>query len=76
MSLHQFFLAFSDEDTLPSLMKTDYPVIAIDSYCPIVDPISAKTQGHLAVILALGSSTQVAKTIYHDIKLLVMTLLD
>ena len=59
IALHQFFLAFSDEDTLPSLMKADYPVVAMDSYCPIVDPITAKTHGHLAIVLALGSSTQV-----------------
>ena len=59
IALHQFFLAFSDEDTLPSLMKADYPVVAMDSYCPIMDPIMAKTQGHLAIVVALGSSTQV-----------------
>lgn len=40
-------------------MKADYPVVAIDSYCPIVDPISAKVQGYLAVLLALGNCTQV-----------------
>ena len=59
IALHQFFLAFSDEDTLGSLLQSDYPVVAMDSYCPIVDPITAKTQGHLAVVLALGNSTQV-----------------
>jgi len=61
ISLHQFFLAYSDEDTVPSLMKADYPVVAIDSYCPIVDPISAKVQGYLAVLLALGNYTQVSE---------------
>lgn len=40
-------------------MKSDYPVVAMDSYCPIIDPISAKTHGHLAILLALGNSTQV-----------------
>lgn len=35
------------------------PVVAVDSYCPIVDPIAGHTSGHLAVLLALGTPDQV-----------------
>ena len=59
LSLHQFFLAFCDDDVSPSVLKTEYPVVAVDSYCPIMDPITAKTQGQLGILLALGSNTQV-----------------
>ena len=35
------------------------PVVAVDSYCPIVNPFSGQITGHLAVLMALGTNTQV-----------------
>jgi len=34
-------------------------VIAVDCYCPVVSPFTGAEQGYLAVLLALGTSSQV-----------------
>ena len=36
------------------------PVIAVDSYCPVISPFTGNEQGNLAVLLAMGSAQQVA----------------
>ena len=59
VSLSQFYLAFADSDLVPSLLEAEYPVVAMDSYCPITSPLTGSTHGHLGVLLALGSSQQV-----------------
>jgi hypothetical protein len=78
LSLHQFFLAYSEPSyaALSTQAQVSYlsgisvahlmwlwfmqlPVVAVESYCPIVDPISGRASGHLAVLLALGSPDQV-----------------
>ena len=59
VSLSQFYLAFADSGLVPSLLETEYPVVAMDSYCPITSPLTGSTHGHLGVLLALGSSQQV-----------------
>lgn len=61
VSLSQFYLAFADSDLVPSLLESEYPVVAMDSYCPITSPLTGSTHGHLGVLLALGSSQQVGK---------------
>ena len=35
------------------------PVIAVDCYCPVISPFTGNEQGHLAVLLAMGSAQQV-----------------
>ncbi len=35
------------------------PVVAMDSYCPVVNPFSGNVNGHLAVLCALGTTEQV-----------------
>ena len=35
------------------------PVIAVDSYCPVVNPFTSTQHGYLAVLLAMGSNQQV-----------------
>ena len=59
VSLSQFFLAYNDSSIWKSMVKLDYPVIGMDSYCPIVSPFTTSVHGHLGVLLALGTSTQV-----------------
>ena len=59
VSLNQFHLALADADLLPSLLKAEYPMVAMDSYCPITNPLTGSTHGHLGLLLALGSSEQV-----------------
>ena len=40
------------------------PVVAVDSYCPVISPFSGSEQGHLAVLMAMGSAEQVYLMIY------------
>ena len=47
-----------------SLGVLQLPVIAVDSYCAVVDPLTGAQCGHLAVLLALGSSQQVCTHIH------------
>lgn len=37
-----------------------YPVIAVDNYLPIVDPLTGSQYGQLKVLLAMGSAEQVS----------------
>ena len=41
------------------LLTVQLPVVAVDSYCPVVSPFTGNEQGHLAVLLAMGSAQQV-----------------
>jgi C2 domain-containing protein 3 len=65
VSLSQFFLAYNDSSIWKSMVKLDYPVIGMDSYCPIVSPFTTSVHGHLGVLLALGTSTQVTSLLQH-----------
>ena len=44
---------------LNGTLSLQLPVVAIDSYCPIVNPFSGSGSGHLAVLLAMGTNDQV-----------------
>ncbi|KAH9490372.1 C2 domain-containing protein 3 [Bulinus truncatus] len=59
LSLHQFFMSFRERKIANALLKSEYPVMAIDNYMPIVDPFSGLHYGHLKVILAMGSESQI-----------------
>ena len=41
------------------IVSLQYPVIAVDAYLPINNPLSGKDQGELRVLLALGTQQQV-----------------
>ena len=59
MSLNQFFLAYNDSGLWKSMAKLEYPVVGMDSYCPVVSPFTTGIHGHLGVLLAMGTSSQV-----------------
>ncbi|KAK7097644.1 C2 domain-containing protein 3-like [Littorina saxatilis] len=60
LSLHQFFMSFRDPKIAGALLRSEYPVVAIDNYMPVVDPFSGLHYGQLSVMLAMGSAEQVA----------------
>ena len=62
LSLHQFFMSFRDPKISAALLKSQYPVIAVDNYLPVVNPISGQQYGQLKVLLAMGSDQQVNKS--------------
>ncbi|BFZ15049.1 hypothetical protein BsWGS_18088 [Bradybaena similaris] len=60
LSLHQFYLSFRERKIANALLKSEYPVMAIDNYIPVVDPFSGLHFGQLKVVLAMGSESQIA----------------
>ncbi|OWF51153.1 C2 domain-containing protein 3-like [Mizuhopecten yessoensis] len=61
LSLHQFYMSFRDNKISNALLKSQYPVISVDNYLPIVDPMSGSQFGQLKVLLAMGSGEQVTE---------------
>ncbi|XP_069129079.1 C2 domain-containing protein 3-like isoform X6 [Argopecten irradians] len=59
LSLHQFYMSFRDSKISNALLKSQYPVISVDNYLPIVDPLSGAQFGQIKVLLAMGSGDQV-----------------
>lgn len=41
------------------LLRAQYPVIAVDSYMPVIDVFTGSRSGSLRVILAMGSADQI-----------------
>ncbi|XP_076468573.1 C2 domain-containing protein 3-like isoform X2 [Babylonia areolata] len=60
LSLHQFYMSFRDAKISAALLRSEYPVVAIDNYMPVVDPFTGMHFGQLSVLLAMGSAQQVA----------------
>ncbi|CAJ0964229.1 unnamed protein product [Ranitomeya imitator] len=59
LSLHQFYMSFSDPKICRLLLQAQYPVVAVDRFLPIVDMFSGSERGRLKVLLAMGSGDQV-----------------
>ena len=59
--LEQFYISFKDKQISHVLLRTQYPVISIDSSLPIIDLFtSTKTfVGEIQVLLAMGTSDQI-----------------
>ncbi|XP_034935000.1 uncharacterized protein [Chelonus insularis] len=60
LSVHQLYVAFRDPLVLPHLLKSKYPIISVDGWVPITDPVSGKIQGQLYALVALGTVDQIA----------------
>lgn len=41
------------------LLQAQYPVVAVDSYMPVIDVFTGSRSGSLRVILAMGSADQI-----------------
>ncbi|XP_077984214.1 C2 domain-containing protein 3-like [Glandiceps talaboti] len=60
LSIHQFYMSFRDRKIANTLLKSQFPVVAVDNFVPIVDPFTGSQFGQLKVVLALGSTEQVS----------------
>ncbi|XP_022100363.1 C2 domain-containing protein 3-like isoform X2 [Acanthaster planci] len=60
LPLHQFYMSFRDDRIAGTLLKSQYPVVAVDNYVNIIDPFTGVQYGQLKVLLALGSSEQIS----------------
>lgn len=56
--LHNFFPS-RDPKISRLLLEAQYPVVAVDSYMPVIDVFSGHQNGSLRVFLAMGSSDQI-----------------
>ncbi|XP_058161919.1 C2 domain-containing protein 3 isoform X2 [Dasypus novemcinctus] len=59
LPLHQFYVSFKDPKISRLLLDAQYPVVAVDSYMPVIDVFSGHQTGSLRVFLAMGSSVQI-----------------
>ncbi|XP_060799699.1 C2 domain-containing protein 3 isoform X2 [Neoarius graeffei] len=59
LPLHQFYMSFRDPKICQLLLQSQYPVVAVDSYMPVVDLFSGGKRGSLRVFLAMGTSQQI-----------------
>ncbi|XP_006203403.2 C2 domain-containing protein 3 isoform X2 [Vicugna pacos] len=59
LPLHQFYMSFKDPKISRLLLDAQYPVVAVDSYMPVIDVFSGHQNGRLRVFLAMGSSDQI-----------------
>lgn len=51
-----------------------YPVIAVDEWCPVTNPFSHTYHGQLRVVLAMGSENQVMTFFFLRCGLIIFTL--
>ncbi|KFO92990.1 C2 domain-containing protein 3, partial [Buceros rhinoceros silvestris] len=59
LPLHQFYISFKDPKVTHLLLQAQYPVVAVDSYMPVIDVFTGSRSGSLRVILAMGSADQI-----------------
>ncbi|XP_061072728.1 C2 domain-containing protein 3 [Conger conger] len=59
MPLQQFYMSFRDPKISQLLLGVQYPVVAVDSYMPVIDVFSGSTRGSLRVLLAMGLAEQI-----------------
>ncbi|ESO89518.1 hypothetical protein LOTGIDRAFT_165110 [Lottia gigantea] len=59
LSLHQFFMSFRERKIANALIKSQFPVVAVDNFLPILDPFTGYQFGQIHVLLAMGSTEQV-----------------
>ncbi|XP_036600845.1 C2 domain-containing protein 3 [Trichosurus vulpecula] len=59
LPLHQFYISFKDPKISHLLLEAQYPVVAVDSYTPVIDVFTGHQNGSLRVFLAMGSANQI-----------------
>ncbi|XP_066282765.1 C2 domain-containing protein 3-like isoform X2 [Branchiostoma lanceolatum] len=61
LPLHNLYMSFRDKRITQALLKSQYPVVSVDNYMPIVDPFTGVQYGELKVLLAMGAVQQVTE---------------
>ncbi|XP_033104608.1 C2 domain-containing protein 3-like [Anneissia japonica] len=59
--VHQFYMSFRDSRISNVLLRSKFPVVAVDNYLPIVNPLTGTRYGELKVLLSLGSQGQISE---------------
>nr|XP_012136642.1 PREDICTED: C2 domain-containing protein 3 isoform X1 [Megachile rotundata] len=59
LPVHQFYIAYRDSRVLSHLLLSKYPVIGVDGWVPIMDPVTGQSYGQLLALVALGTAEQI-----------------
>ncbi|XP_029177090.1 C2 domain-containing protein 3 [Nylanderia fulva] len=60
LPVHQLYIAYRDPLVLPHLLLSKYPVISVDGWVSINNPVSGEFCGELLALVALGTAEQIA----------------
>ncbi|XP_068718257.1 C2 domain-containing protein 3-like isoform X2 [Montipora capricornis] len=60
LPLHQLYLSYRDPKITKTLLKSKYPVIAVDEWSDVVNPFTRTHHGQVKVLLAMGSEEQIS----------------
>ncbi|XP_024939739.1 uncharacterized protein LOC107266816 isoform X2 [Cephus cinctus] len=60
LPVHQLYVAYRDPLVLPHLLLSKYPVISVDGWVPVADPVTGRSCGQLLALVALGTADQIA----------------
>ncbi|XP_011061736.1 PREDICTED: uncharacterized protein LOC105150398 isoform X2 [Acromyrmex echinatior] len=60
LPVHQLYIAYRDPLVFPHLLLSKYPVISVDGWVNINDPVNGKFCGKLLALVALGTAEQIA----------------
>ncbi|XP_076810068.1 C2 domain-containing protein 3-like isoform X2 [Clavelina lepadiformis] len=59
ISLHLFYQSLKDPEIARAVLASQYPLISVDGFQPIVDLFTGQERGKIQVLLALGSQAQI-----------------
>ncbi|XP_012288908.1 uncharacterized protein LOC105704343 isoform X2 [Orussus abietinus] len=60
LPVHQLYVAYRDPQVVPHLLQLKYPIISVDGWVPIVNPVTGQPSGQLLALVALGTADQIA----------------
>ncbi|XP_054000911.1 C2 domain-containing protein 3-like [Hylaeus anthracinus] len=60
LPVHQLYVAYRDPRVIPHLLLSKYPVVSVDGWVPVVDPVTGQSCGQLLALVALGTAEQIA----------------
>ncbi|XP_046747926.1 uncharacterized protein LOC124412245 [Diprion similis] len=60
LPVHQLYVAYRDSLVVPHLLLSKYPVISVDGWVPISEPVTGRSCGELLALVALGTADQIA----------------
>lgn len=60
LPVHQLYVAYRDPQILPHLLRSKYPVISVDGWVVVADPVTGRPCGQLLALVALGTADQIA----------------
>ena len=60
LPVHPLYVAYRDPEVLPHLLRSKFPVICIDGWVSIADPVTIRPTGQIRALVAVGTPEQIA----------------